>query len=272
MSATFVPVGTPRAGSVNLSGAGLGDVFTYNPVTGIYTEQLSDGCGTFGEIRGTWPAGLNVYPADFNNDGRTDFLVYSPISGAWSKAINDGAGGFTYTGGAWPTGLQMYIDGPEWRQRRRTSSRKPDDGLVVAVREHGRPGRVASPARRGRGRTGVTLYPADFNADGLADLFAYNASTGAWSLAINNGTGFKYSNGMWPTGLTLLPGDFNGDGRSDFFVSNPATGAWSVATTQANLTFTTCRGRRSGWFGHGGRRFNGDGKTDCSQARAGVVE
>src|SRR4029077_9873630 len=89
-----------------------------------------------------------------------------------------------------------------------------------------------------------------------------NASTGVWSLAINNGTGFTYSNGVWPTGLTLLPGDFNGDGRSDLFVSNPVTGAWSVATTQANLTFTYGSGTWAvGWTFTIGD-FDGDGKTD----------
>jgi hypothetical protein len=259
-SATFVPVGTPRAGSLNLSGAGLGDVFTYNPVTGIYTEQLSDGQAHFGQISGAWPAGLNVYPADFNNDGRTDFLVYSPVSGAWSKAINNGTGGFTYSGGYWPTGLQMYIVDLNADDRSDLFAYNPLTGLWS---------RCLTPSSgsgftctSGTWPTGVSLYPADFNADGRADFFAYNASTGVWSLAINNGTGFNYSNGVWPTGLTLIPGDFNGDGRSDFFVSNPATGAWSVATTQANLTFSYVSGTWSvGWTFMAGD-FNGDGKTD----------
>jgi M6 family metalloprotease-like protein len=258
--ATFLPSATPRRGTVNLSGAGLGDVFTYDPVTGAYTEQFSDGLGHFGEIRGTWPAGLQVYPADFNNDGRTDFLVYSPVSGAWSQAINTGAGSFTYVGGSWPTGLQMYLVDLNGDSRTDLFAYNPVTGLWSRCLTPGVG--TGFTCTSGTWPTGVSLYPADFNADGLADFFAYNASTGVWSLAINNGTLFNYSNGTWPTGLTLLPGDFNGDGRSDFFVSNPATGAWSVATTQANLTFTYMSGTWSvGWTFVPGD-FNGDGKTD----------
>jgi glucose/arabinose dehydrogenase len=262
--ATFLPSnpGGSRPGSVSLSGSGFGDVLTYNPRTGIHASELSDGQRHFGEVSGAWPAGLQVYAADFNNDGLTDFLVSAPAFGLWSKAINDGAGGFTYVNGQWSAGWNVYIvdlngdhrsDAFVWNPTTGAWSRCVSTGTGV--------GGFACSAP-GQWPTGVTLYPTDLNADGLADFFAYNVSTGQWSQAINNGVSYMYRSGQWPAGLTLIAGDFNGDGRGDFFAWNPATGAWSVVTTLPTLDFAYASGMWSvGWTFTAGD-FDGDGKTD----------
>jgi hypothetical protein len=263
-AATFLPVvvGTPRRGTLNLSGAGLGDAFTYDPVTGIHASELSDGVGHFGESRAAWPTGLRVFPADFNNDGLTDFLLYNPSSGVWSKAINNGAGGFTYVNGTWPLGLTVYILDVNGDHLSDVFLLNPTTGAWSRAVSTGN-GMGGFSYASGTWPVGLSLYPTDFYADGLADFFLYNAATGAWSVALNDGVaGYTYKNGTWPANLTIVPGDFNGDGRSDLFVSNPTSGAWSVVTTLPTLDFAYVSGTWSpGWTFTTGD-FNGDGKTD----------
>jgi murein DD-endopeptidase MepM/ murein hydrolase activator NlpD len=264
--ATFLPAvaGGPTPGSLNLSGSRLGDVFTYNPLTGIHAAELSDGQTHFGEIRGAWPTGLRVYPADFNHDGLTDFFVYSPAFGNWSKAINDGAGGFTYFSGQWSAGWSVYIVDLNGDGRSDVFLSNPTTGDWYRCVSTG-DGTGGFTYTLGHWPAGLSLYPADFNGNGggFADFFLYNAGNGLWSVAINDGAnGFSYKNGAWPAGLTILTGDFNGDGRTDLFVSNPLTGGWSVVTTLPSLQFSYASGSWSiGWTFTVGD-FNGDGKAD----------
>ncbi len=70
---------------------GKTDLFFYNRVTGSGSSVLSDGAGSFRYPLparwAEWDPGWQIYPADFNNDGRSDLLLYR-ADGAALKAFN----------------------------------------------------------------------------------------------------------------------------------------------------------------------------------------
>ena len=75
--------------------------------------------------------------------------------------------------------------------------------------------------------TGWNVTRADFDGNGLADLFLHNPLTGTWVKVINVGGGvFSYFSGGWLTEFTPYVTDLNGDGKSDVFLYGPATGRW----------------------------------------------
>ena len=77
--------------------------------------------------------------------------------------------------------------------------------------------------------TGWEIRVADFNADGLDDLFLYAPATGVWFKVINTGAGFTYFSQGWHPGLRVFIVELNGDGRSDVFLSNPRPASGSRA-------------------------------------------
>ena len=262
--ATFLPtvLGGPTPGSINLNDSGLGDVFTYNPLTGARTSQFSDGQMHFSETRAQWSANWQVYAADFNGDGLTDFFLYNAISGQWYKAINNGAGDFTYFPGQWSAGWQVFIVDLNGDHHSDVFLSSPATGdWYRAVSTGAGTGDFAYVA--GHWTPGWQIYPADLNADGVTDFFLYNASSGYWYQVINDGVAsFQYVFGTWSAGWTITPGDFSGDGRTDFFLSRPDTGEWYVAKTATPSGFTYGHGQYSvGWTFTVGD-FNGDGKAD----------
>ena len=93
--------------------------------------------------------------------------------------------------------------------------------------------------------TGWEIRVADFNGDGLDDLFLYAPTTGVWVKVINSGGGFTYFSQGWQPGLRVFIVELNGDGRSDVFLSNPATGVWftcvSTGTGTGGFTYGTGR-------------------------------
>ncbi|HRT06362.1 MAG TPA: hypothetical protein P5204_11755, partial [Kiritimatiellia bacterium] len=67
----------------------------------------------------------------------------------------------------------------------------------------------------------------DFDADGSADLAAYQPATGEWTFR-SMGTGVS-STERWGWAAALpVPADYDGDGVSDLAVYHPATGNWHI--------------------------------------------
>jgi hypothetical protein len=128
--------------------------------------------------------------------------------------------------------------------------------------------------------TGNAVITADFNGDGMSDLFLYNAGTGQAVRAINGGNGTfndaEWTSYSWAAGLTVIGGDFNGDGRDDLFTYSKSTGQWTKQLTDPAWVFQPSSGAWSpDWELYPGD-FNGDGITDIlvynknpSSARAG---
>ncbi len=73
---------------------------------------------------------------------------------------------------------------------------------------------------------GATVYPADFDGDGLTDFLLYNSLTGQSSRAMNTGSGFLNYPVQWAAGWQPTIVDFDGDGLSDLFLYNPTNGKW----------------------------------------------
>ncbi len=77
-----------------------------------------------------------------------------------------------------------------------------------------------------------TVRAAEFNGDGLTDYFLYNALTGTWFKAINDGAAdFTYYSSRWAGGQRFYIVDLNGDGKSDVFVYDPSNGNWARGTS-----------------------------------------
>jgi hypothetical protein len=80
---------------------------------------------------------------------------------------------------------------------------------------------------------------ADFNGDGLADEAAFDSSTGAWYVALSNGSGlgafteWTTPQTRWATTVTwqVAAGDFTGDGRADLVALCVQTGALYVSVS-----------------------------------------
>jgi hypothetical protein len=60
----------------------------------------------------TWSLGWNIYPTDFNADGRTDILLYNSSTGVWYQARNLVTGTFTYSTGSWSPGWVVIVRNP----------------------------------------------------------------------------------------------------------------------------------------------------------------
>lgn len=73
----------------------------------------------------------------------------------------------------------------------------------------------------------VKAIRADWNGDGLTDLWLYNETSGCWYA--NFGT-TNSAQGIFPGGPGMLaaPGDYDGDGYEDLAVYDPAHGMWHV--------------------------------------------
>ena len=106
-------------------------------------------------------------------------------------------------------------------------------------------------ARSGGWAVGWQIHVADFNGDGVDDIFLYSAATGVWVKAIKTGSAFTYFSQRWAAGLSVYIVEFNGDGRADVFAYDAAaSGAWSMCiSTGTGTSGFSCAtgGWRSGW-------------------------
>ena len=244
---------------VDLNGDGKGDVFTYNPSSGAWARQVSNGNGGFTTTTGSWSPGWTVAPANFNTDALTDFFLVNAQSGQWFKMLNSGTGFTTQASGGWWPGWERYVmdlDG---------------DGisdLFLYDRSSGQWFKAISTANgfnylQGGWAPNWEIYPVTLNADSRDDMFLIDRETGRWFWVLGEaGAAFSYpASETWFSGWQLYPGDFNGDGLSDMLLHDSSTGTFFVATNTGS-GFTYRQGGWSlGWTPHVAD-FNGDGKDD----------
>jgi hypothetical protein len=92
----------------DLDANGMDDLFLHDPVTGVWFHMISNGAGSFANVRGqTWSLGWNLYPTDENGDGRAEMLLYDPATGAWYQTRNMTSGTFPSGSGTWAPGLKI---------------------------------------------------------------------------------------------------------------------------------------------------------------------
>jgi len=120
----------------------------------------------------------------------------------------------------------------------------------------------------------LSAFPADFDADGAADLLLFDRATGAWTRATSDGVGVTITEtpGAWPAGnWQVVPGDFDGDGRSsDFLLYDQETGNVRLELDSGS-GFEASAGQAAwspGWQVLAGD-FNADGRTDVLLYAAG---
>lgn len=192
----------------------------------------------------------DLYPGDFNGDGKTDMLYIAKdplkLSGI---ALSDGTAPNT----TWQT----------W----------PSDYLNI-----------------GWSGNQYNFVVADFNGDGKADILAQRATAGDHYLLLTDSTNHitaisqAIANAAFGSNLTLsvdqhklVVGDFNGDGKADLFLqATSASGTHAVVYADANGQFTlaptqawTDSSASPGGFKWSTPKanvyagdFNGDGKSD----------
>jgi hypothetical protein len=130
--------------------------------------------------------------------------------------------------------------------------------------QHGNSTGLFDLARSGGWATGWQVSVADFNADGLDDLFLYDPSTGTFFKVINTGSAFSYFSQVWRIGFTTFIVDLNGDGRSDVFLYNAASGVWfsCISTGDGTAGFIYATGTWEAGLSLYPADFDGDGRAD----------
>ncbi|MCX6994111.1 MAG: VCBS repeat-containing protein [Kiritimatiellaeota bacterium] len=73
----------------------------------------------------------------------------------------------------------------------------------------------------------VKALRADFNGDGITDLWFYDAVSGTWYMSFGT---TDSGEGIFPggSGMVAVPGDYDGDGYEDVGVYDPAHGMWHM--------------------------------------------
>jgi hypothetical protein len=76
-------------------------------------------------------------------------------------------------------------------------------------------------------RAKVKALRADFNGDGITDLWFYDAASGTWHGSFGTASSAE---GIFPggPGMVAVPGDYDGDGYEDLGVYDPAHGMWHI--------------------------------------------
>ena len=176
--------------TVDINGDGRDEVmFTLSPLSTFrYVSELINGNLTTINVSGFPASYQEVFPGDFNGDGKTDILAYSdPSTG----------------GGGWTIGYSM-------------GSTFSNDVLTPApLADHGKPSAIH-----------YLYFVSDFNGDGKSDIAVVNHDTkNSWneydltvyySLGNNKFSSETINSIGWATSLFPgLTGDFNGDGRSE---------------------------------------------------------
>jgi hypothetical protein len=169
----------------NLDGNSRADMFMYNPNpapdpnSGRWYRVLTQANGTFdyreGPVR--WSAGWDVYPADFDGNGRQDLFLYNPTSGRFFQVMFAGDTP-SYYDGAWSPGWQIYPG--DFNGDRRTD-------LFVYSGTTGRWIQVISGAAprnfsyaEGQWSAAWSVSTNDYNHDGRTDLHVYDPTTGRY--------------------------------------------------------------------------------------------
>ena len=265
---TTVTAKTAATDRLDFNADGLSDAFTYDPLGGTWSVEVSDGSGGFSVQAGQWSPGWTVTPADFDGNGLSDLFLHDEESGRWFVATSTGAG-FRYTGGQWSPGwgvLAMDLNG-DGRSDLFVHNATTGDWYQAVTTGEGQFSYAV-----GQWSPGWTLVRARSNLDARDDLFLYNATSGDWFRATTDGAGgFGYVAGAWSPGWTVMPLSLNGDGLTDLVVTDLASDQWyAVTTTPSDFAYEPGQWAADATTTITALDLSGDGQDDLFVYRAGT--
>ena len=201
-SGTWAPGFT--AWPIDYEGDGRTDLFIYNrnaghPYTGLWFQVFNTPAGfTFKVGPSRWGPGFNVYPMDFDGDGRSDIFIYHP-AGYWLKVFFT-PGDPVYQYGTWGPNFSINTGNFNGDAATDLFLYNPINGLNFVVTSD--PGNAFSYySNTWAGSFEVRV--SDFNADGTSDVFLYNATSGLRFQVHTLAPGvFGYYGDTWPGGFT----------------------------------------------------------------------
>lgn len=189
------------------------DLLRLDPTTGEWSWRVNSGAGNLSAsfaqritATGQWPGATDVYPGDFNGDGRGDALAFDSRTGAWFQGMNTGST-FTTRSGTWSPALDIRIgdlDGDNDDDVFLYNSATGEWTTAISDGSGDTGGQLVAGAA-GRWEPSWQISPADFNGDGRTDFLLHYREAGTWKVAFNDGNGgFTYSDGSWNAGASVI--------------------------------------------------------------------
>jgi len=231
----------PVSGDFN--GDGLTDIGTFTKTEGSWEIALSDN-GEFSDTRLWIDAfkGDNIertysITGDFNGDGKTDIGLFDNDGGTWRFAFSDGEC-FVYDsawdvekfGGGDCAPLTGDFNGDGATDIGYASPTSAEGVFCIKLAKEDRSGFEDTAIS---GRTGLgwsSTYSGDFNGDGLADILAFNRSTGDWYVMLAQDTASSQLVDIVQETLTTGVTTEGGPGGSYYFGSHRDTFDGNFAT------------------------------------------
>ena len=265
--------------AAQLTDDGLADLFGYDAETGAWvqalnrltqTDHLYDrGAGPFMTHAGVWAPGWQVGVGDLDGDGRDDVFVSDAASGLWFQSLTDGAGGFTYRRGrGLPVG-QVHL--PDFNGDGRADLFVNDANGANDANDvtKGRwsvglnDGAGGFTFTRGQGTAGFAAQVANLDGNAWADLFLFQAASGAWGEWLTQPTAVvRLYSGQWAAGGAVHVADLEGDGHDDVVWYDPSSGAWASHLARGPGRFSDAAGVWAPGAQVAVGDLDGDGRAD----------
>gem|GEM_PF-3696194 len=214
-----------------------------------------------------------VLIGDFNSDGFMDIADYAPSLGTVKVSFGSSSGTFA-SQTTWLTGapFNQTVIPISVKGNGKTDLVFYDTTSGNWTVAYSTGSSFSSPVLlQSNWGVGQPVGMADFNGDGLADLYTYKIVSGKIyaRIMVQQPSGsfsdlFNQDILIGNAGDTILTGDFNGDGLTDFCALTPSTGQWTMTYNSGNYSRGFISGPVITGFGTNQNAivgdFNGDGK------------